>query len=144
MRKNLKKALKKRTNNKMPNKTSLDYIENLLADVNEKLDTAKNKVKHGKLRIQRKKIKAQIMKKHKPKDYERERICKNAREKAHTVTANTKRNISNDVRKSLKEGLVVVNPHALTLSEAYGFDFVEEACAYTPMTMSVPCEIATL
>ena len=126
-----------RTNNKMPNEMSLDYIENLLADVNEKLDTAKSQVKHGKLRIQRKKIKSQIMKKHKPKDYERERICKNAREKAHTVTANTKREISNDVRKGLKEGLVVVNPHALTLSEAYGFDFVEEACAYTPMTMSV-------
>ena len=99
----------------MTNKNNLDYISainSVVSDIDEELSTMKRKVKHGKLKIQRKKIKYQVMKKHKPTDYDRESICKNARKKAHSVAANAKRNISNGVR----EGLAVVNPTSFTLS----------------------------
>ena len=109
----------------MTKKNNLDYIS-ALSELDEKLTTMKRKVKHGKLKIQKKKIKSQVMKKHNPTDYQRENICKNARKKAHSVVANARRNISNGVR----EGLTVVNPQALTLSEAYGLDFLEEAVGY--------------
>ena len=121
----------------MSNEINLDYITNNLSQLTERLETAHKRVKHGKLKVQRKKIKSQVMKDHKPVDREREEICKKAREKAHTSVADARRNISNDVRKNVKEGLTVVNPHALTLSEAYGFDFIEEACAFTPMNVEV-------
>ena len=117
----------------MTKENNLDYISanddlttdicNTLSELDEKLTTMKRKVKHGKLKIQKKKIKSQVMKKHNPTDYERENICKKARKKAHSVVANARRNISNGVR----EGLTIVNPRALTLSEAFGLDFLEEA-----------------
>lgn len=109
----------------MTKENNLDYIS-ALSELDEKLTTMKRKVKHGKLKIQKKKIKSQVMKKHNPTDYQRENICKNARKKAHSVVANARRNISNGVR----EGLTVVNPKALTLSEAFGLDFLEEAVGY--------------
>ena len=109
----------------MEKENNLDYIS-ALSELGEKLSTAKRKVKHGRLKIQRKKIKAQVMKKHKPTDYDRENICKNARKKAHSVVADTRRKISNGVR----EGLIVVNPTSFTLSERYGLDFMEEALGY--------------
>lgn len=109
----------------MTNENNLDYIS-ALSELDEKLTAMKRKVKHGKLKIQRKKIKAQVMKKHKPTDYDRENICKNARKKAHSVVADTRRNISNGVR----EGLTVVNPTSFTLSERYDLDFMEEALGY--------------
>lgn len=121
----------------MTKENNLDYISanddltitdicNTLSELDEKLTTMKRKVKHGKLKIQKKKIKSQVMKKHNPTDYKRENICKKARKKAHSVVANARRNISNGVR----EGLTVVNPRALTLSEAFGLDFLEEAVGY--------------
>ena len=120
----------------MTKENNLDYISanddlttdicNTLSELDEKLTTMKRKVKHGKLKIQKKKIKSQVMKKHNPTDYERENICKKARKKAHSVVANARRNISNGVR----EGLTIVNPRALTLSEAFGLDFLEEAVGY--------------
>ena len=120
----------------MTRENNLDYISanddlttdicNTLSELDEKLTTMKRKVKHGKLKIQKKKIKSQVMKKHNPTDYERENICKKARKKAHSVVANARRNISNGVR----EGLTIVNPRALTLSEAFGLDFLEEAVGY--------------
>ena len=109
----------------MEKENNLDYIS-ALSELGEKLSTAKRKVKHGRLKIQRKKIKAQVMKKHKPTDYDRDNICKNARKKAHSVVADTRRKISNGVR----EGLTVVNPTSFTLSERYGLDFMEEALGY--------------
>lgn len=109
----------------MEKENNLDYIS-ALSELGEKLSTVKRKVKHGRLKIQRKKIKAQVMKKHKPTDYDRENICKNARKKAHSVVADTRRKISNGVR----EGLTVVNPTSFTLSERYGLDFMEEALGY--------------
>jgi len=109
----------------MTEQNNLDYIS-ALSELDEKLTTMKRKVTHGKLKIQRKKIKSQVMKKHNPTDYERENICKNARKKAHSVVADARRNISNGVR----EGLTIVDPKALTLSEAYGLDFLEEAVGY--------------
>ena len=105
---------------------NLDYIS-ALSDLSEKLTTMKRKVKHGRLKIQKKKIKSQVMKKHNPTDYERENICKKARKKAHSVVANARRNISNGVRE---EWLTVVNPTALTLSERYDLDFMEESNGY--------------
>lgn len=112
----------------MTKENSLDYISvnSVLSDLDEKLTTMKRKVTHGKLKIQKKKIKSQVMKKHKPTDHERNNICKKAREKAHSVTANARRNISNDVR----EGLQVVNPNAFTLTERYELDFIEESVGY--------------
>jgi len=106
-------------------KNNLDYIS-ALSDLSEKLTAIKRKVKHGKLKIQKKKIKSQVMKKHNPTDYKRENICKNARKKAHSVVADARRNISNGIR----EGLMIVNPHSSTLSERYGLDFMEEAVGY--------------
>lgn len=108
----------------MTTENNLHYISvnSAIVELNEVLNTIRKKVKHGKLRIQRKKLKAMVMKKHKPTDYERDKICKNARKKAHSVVANSRRNISNDVREEMKE----VNPNALTLTERYGFDFFEE------------------
>ena len=111
----------------MSDKTNLDYIASNLSEAAEKLKATHTKVEHGKLKIQRKKIKAQVMKKHKPTDHERERICRNARKKAHTPVADAKRNISNDVRKNLKEGLQFDN-RFFTLSEGFGLDFLEESC----------------
>ena len=111
----------------MSDKTNLDYIASNLSEAAEKLKATHTKVEHGKLKIQRKKIKAQVMKKHRPTDYERERICRNARKKAHTPVADAKRNISNDVRKNLKEGLQFDN-RFFTLSEGFGLDFLEESC----------------
>ena len=112
----------------MNEKNNLDYISvnSVLSDLDEKLSTMKRKVKHGRLKIQRKKIKSQVMKKHNPTDIKRDKICRDARKKAHSVTANARRHISNDVR----EGLTLVNPNALTLSEAYDLDFLEEAVGY--------------
>ena len=114
-------------------KEGLNSNENLtsglgLDEAATKLRLIKKKVTHGKLSVQRKKIKAQVMKKSKPKDTEREKICRKAREKAHNSVANTRRDISNSVRKSIKENkLVVVNPNAKTISEAFDLDFMEEA-----------------
>ena len=116
----------------MTENNNLDYIavNSQIDTLDEKLRTMKRKVTHGKLKIQRKKVKAQIMKKHKPTDRERESICSKAREKAHSVVANARRKISNDNRRSLPEGLEVVNPNSLCLTERYGLDFLEESVGY--------------
>ena len=112
----------------MAENNNLDYIA--INSLDEKLKTMKRTVTHGKLKIQRKKIKEQIMKKHKPADREREAICSKARKKAHSIVANANRKISNDNRRSLPEGLEVVNPNSMCLSERYGLDFLEEAAGY--------------
>ena len=114
----------------MNENNSLDYITNFLSETSGRIEKIHKKVKHGKLKVQRKKIKSQVLKGSKPTDHKRNAICKNARKKAHTSVANAKRNISNSVRNGLTEGLTLVNPKALTLSEAYGLDFMEEAVGY--------------
>ena len=130
-------------------KMTLEGESDPLSEAGTKLEMIKKHVKHGKLKVKRRKIKAQVLKKSRPKDYEREKICKKARKKAHTVIANARRNISNNIRKGLHDGLEVVNPKATTISEAFGLDFMEEAAGYdvafdffdkpitTPITESV-------
>lgn len=130
-------------------KMTLEGESDPLSEAGTKLEMIKKHVKHGKLKVKRRKIKAQVLKKSRPKDYEREKICKKARKKAHTVIANARRNISNNIRKGLHDGLEVINPKATTISEAFGLDFMEEAAGYdvafdffdkpitTPITESV-------
>lgn len=121
----------------MNKKNSLDYIETASdssTEVDESMDKLKkvhHKVKHGKLKIQRKKIKEQILKGHTPRDLKREKICKTAREKAHSIMANTRRDISNEVRSGLHESqLTIVNESATTISGLYGLDFMEESTGW--------------
>ena len=85
-----------------------------MSDILKKIQAIKKRIKHGKIKFQKKKIKDQILKDIKPKDRERDKICKKARETAHSVIADTKRNMSNEIRK-----------HTQTLSE--GYDFIEES-----------------
>ena len=85
-----------------------------MSELKDKIEAIKKRVKHGKLKIQHKDIKDQVLKDVKPEDRERDEICKKARKKAHSVTADAKRDMSNSVRK-----------HLNTLSE--GYDFIEES-----------------
>lgn len=119
----------------MNENNSLDYITNFLSETSDRIKKIHKKVKHGKLKVQRKKVKSQVLKDAQPKDYKRHAICKNARKKAHTSVANAKRNISNGVRNGLAEGLIIINPKALTLSESYGLDFLEEAAGYSDINI---------
>lgn len=115
------------------NKLSFENFERILDETLERVEAIEHKVKHGKYKIQRKKIKSQVLKGRTPQDLEREKICRNARKKAHTVISNTKRDISNDTRKhttSCNEGLEVINESATTLSGRYGLDFLEEAVGW--------------
>ena len=61
-------------------------------------------IKHGKLKLKRKKLKASVLK---PltddiPDREREKICKKASDAAKGIVATVKRKISRDVRDDLK------------------------------------------
>ena len=115
------------------NKLSFEDFERILDETLERVEAIEHKVKHGKYKIQRKKIKSQVLKGHTPQDPEREKICKNARKKAHTVVSNTKRDMSNETRNhttSCNEGLEIINENATTLSGLYGLDFIEEAVGW--------------
>lgn len=92
----------------------------------DRLDILHNKVKHGVPKIQKKKIKDSVLKDDKPTDYEREKICKNARKKAHNPVADAKREISNEVRE-----------HTKTLSESLEFDFIEEGLGYSDLDVTI-------
>lgn len=92
----------------------------------DRLEILHNKVKHGVPKIQKKKIKDKVLRDSKPKDYEREKICKGAREKAHNPVANIKREISNEVREQTK-----------TLSESLGLDFIEESLGYSDLDVTI-------
>ena len=107
----------------------LDSIQTVLTEEADKLDAIHKRVKHGKLKFQKRKIKSQVMKDHKPTDYDRDRICKNARKKAHTSVADAKKHISDGVRTLSEERVewTPVNPGKFTLSEAFDMDFIEEA-----------------
>lgn len=92
----------------------------------DRLEVLHNKVKHGIPKIQKKKVKDEILKDSKPKDYERETICKNARKTAHNPVANVKREISNEVREQTR-----------TLSESLGLDFLEEGLGYSDLDVTI-------
>lgn len=112
---------------------SLQSIEEFLTEALERVEAIEHKVKHGKYKIQRKKIKDQVLDGKEPRDIEREQICKKAREKAHTALADSKRENSNDVRErtsSCHEGLEIVNESATTISGLYGLDFMEESVGW--------------
>ncbi len=49
-------------------------------------------------KIQRKDVTKQVLKDSKPKDFNREAILKKARKKAHSVVADLKREMSNDIK----------------------------------------------
>lgn len=119
-------------------KLSFDDIDKLLDEALERVEAIEHKVKHGKYKIQRKKVKAQVLRGKTPKDYEREKICRNARKSAHTVVSNTKRDMSNGTRKRTHAcneelnapSLEIINESAATLSGMYGLDFLEEAVGW--------------
>ena len=114
-------------------KLSFEEIDRILDEALKRVEAIEHKVKHGKYKIQRKKVKSQVLKGHTPRDIEREKICKNARKKAHTVISNSKRDISNETRKhtsNCNECLEIVNESATTLSGLYGLDFMEEAVGW--------------
>lgn len=93
----------------------------------DRLDILHNKVKHGVPKIQKKKVKDKVLKDSKPQDYEREQICRTAREKAHSPVANTKREISNEVREQTK-----------TISESFSdLDFIEESLGYSDLDITL-------
>ena len=112
---------------------SLLSIYNFLNEALERVNAIEHKVKHGKYKIQRKKIKDQVLDGSEPRDIEREQICKNARKKAHTNIADTKKEMSQDARDkitSCHEGLEVIDESAETISGMYGLDFMEEAVGW--------------
>ena len=80
---------------------------------------SREKVKRGKLRLQKKNIKDSILKKHKPTDMEREQILDKARKEAHSIVSDKKRDMSNSMRDNLniKESCAF----------GEGFDFIEES-----------------
>src|SRR5574344_1332321 len=80
---------------------------------------SREKVKRGKLRLQKKNIKDSILKKHKPTDIEREQILDKARKEAHSIVSDKKRDMSNSMRDNLniKESCAF----------GEGFDFIEES-----------------
>lgn len=82
----------------------------------DRIKAIKQKVKHGKIRIERKDVKAQLTKDLHKTDKEREEICKKARKDAHKPIANMRRKMSNEIRSGLNN----------ILSE--GYDFIEESC----------------
>ena len=117
----------------MKNFTTLDDINKFLDEALERVEAIEHKVKHGKYKIQRKKIKDQVLDGSEPRDIERENICKNARKKAHTSLADTKQEISKETRdriKSCNEELEIVNESATTISGMYGLDFMEESVGW--------------
>lgn len=108
-------------------------INTFLDEALERIDTIEHKVKHGKYKIQKKSVKDQVLDGHEPRDVKREQICKNARKKAHTSIADTRKDISDKAREnttSCHEGLSIVNESATTISEMYGLDFMEEAVGW--------------
>jgi len=66
------------------------------------IDKIKVKVKNGRLKLKRRKLKSSVLKKLKShiRDIKRELICKEARKEAHTVQANMQRDMSNEVRRN--------------------------------------------
>lgn len=68
------------------------------------IDRIKDTVKHGKLKFKKRKMKDNVLKDSRATipDREREKICKDAMEKAHSAVANVKREVSNAVRKDLQ------------------------------------------
>ena len=77
------------------------------------LDVVKIKVKNGKMKLQKKNIKDQVLKDKRPEDLKREEILKKARDTAHDLLADQQREFSNKMRE------------ISTLSES--FDFIEES-----------------
>jgi len=100
----------------MKNKLNFIIDEN----ITDRIESIKKRVKNGKLKIQKKKVKSQVLKKYKRTDLKRKKILSNARKKAHGSVPDTKRDISNNMRKGLN-----------TLSE--NFDFIEESFGYGDM-----------
>ena len=94
--------------------------------LNEDIEVIKPKVTNGVYGYEKKDLTKKILKKSKPRDLEREKICKNARKKAHSAVADAKREISKEVRKSLSL--------SESLSLEYGkditFDFLEESYGF--------------
>ena len=76
-------------------------------------------IKNRKLHVEHKKVKDKVLRKHKPRDFDRESILKNARAKAHSIIADTKRELSNEMRKNTN------------ITESFNifekFDFIEES-----------------
>ena len=93
----------------------------IVSNINEDDNLAiRKEVKNRKLHIDKKDVKKKILKKHKPADLSREAILKKARKKAHQSTANAKRDLSNDMRKSISESAKLFE----------SFDFIEESYGY--------------
>ena len=93
----------------------------IVSNINEDDNLAiRKEVKNRKLHIEKKDVKKKILKKHKPADLSREAILKKARKKAHQSTANVKRDLSNDMRKSISESAKLFE----------SFDFIEESYGY--------------
>ena len=92
-----------------------------LNNINESENLAfRTEVKNNKLHVEKKSVSKKVLRKHKPKDYKRDSILQQARKSAHNSVANTKRDISNEVRSNS------------TLSESCTnifetFDFIEES-----------------
>lgn len=67
--------------------------------ISEKLELFRKEVKNNKPHIEIKNFKKQMLKKHRiNKDYKRENILKKARKKAHNIIADSKRDLSNEIR----------------------------------------------
>ena len=108
-------------------------LYNFLHEALERVEAIEHKVKHGKYKIARKKIKDQVLDGKEPRDLEREKICKNARKKAHTDLADTKKEISQERREHTQhchEGLEIIDESATTISGMYGLDFMEESTGW--------------
>ncbi len=108
-------------------------LYNFLHEALERVEAIEHKVKHGKYKIARKKIKDQVLDGKEPRDLEREQICKNARKKAHTDLADTKKEISQERREHTQhchEGLEIIDESATTISGMYGLDFMEESMGW--------------
>ncbi len=108
-------------------------LYNFLHEALERVEAIEHKVKHGKYKIARKKIKDQVLDGKEPRDLEREKICKNARKKAHTDLADTKKEISQERREHTQhchEGLEIIDESATTISGMYGLDFMEESMGW--------------
>ena len=108
-------------------------LYNFLHEALERVEAIEHKVKHGKYKIVKKKIKDQVLKDSEPRDIEREEICKNARKKAHTDLADTKQEISKERRERTHhchEGLEIIDESATTISGMYGLDFMEESTGW--------------
>lgn len=89
-------------------------------NINEKETLShRTEIKNRKLHVEKKDVVKKALRKHQPRDYQREAILNKARKSAHNVVADTKRDLSNEIRSNS------------TISESYNlfesFDFIEES-----------------